>query len=79
MITFNDVLRAAGLDPAQVQLARHQDARVQGHSIYALWRSPGGADLVEEYQAVQAQDRFDIAATSQVSLSPRHRGTRLHS
>lgn len=61
MITFNDVLRSAGMDPGVVQLARHQDARVRGH-IYAIWRSPGGPELVEEYQAVQDRERFDVGA-----------------
>lgn len=60
MITFNDVLRSAGVDPAMVQLARLQDKRVQGRGIYAIWKSPGGPQVVEEYFSVQAHDRFDV-------------------
>ena len=60
MITFNDVLRSAGLDPATVHLARLQDSRVRGHSIYTIWKSPGGPQLVEEYLSVQGRDRFEV-------------------
>jgi len=60
LITFNEVLRSAGVDPATVQLARLQDKRVQGSGIYAIWKSPGGPQLVEEYLSVQAHDRFDV-------------------
>jgi hypothetical protein len=60
LITFNDVLRSAGLDPGRVRLARHQDSRTRGRSIYAIWKSPGGPEQVEEYQAVQARDVFDV-------------------
>jgi hypothetical protein len=60
LITFNDVLRSAGVDPARVRLARHQDTRTPGRSIYATWKSPGGPEQVEEYQAVQDRDRFEV-------------------
>lgn len=60
MITFNDVLHAAGVDPGKVRLARHQDTRALGRSIYAIWKSPGGPELVEQYQAIQKPDRFEI-------------------
>ena len=60
MITFNDVLRSVGVDPAQVHLARLQDTRVRGRSIYAIWTSPDGPQLVEEYQAVQDRERFGV-------------------
>jgi hypothetical protein len=60
VITFNDVLRAAGVDPREVQLARHQDQRVTRQSIYAAWKSPGGQEKLEAYQAVQASKRFDV-------------------
>jgi hypothetical protein len=60
MITFNDILAAAEIDPAAVWLARHQDARTRGRGIYAIWKSPGGAETVEEYQAVQNHARFDV-------------------
>jgi hypothetical protein len=48
------------VDPATVHLARHQDARAPGRSIYAIWKSPGGQKLVEAYQEIQAHDRFDV-------------------
>ena len=60
MISFNDVLRSEGVDPATVRLARHQDTRAPGRSIYAIWKSPGGPELVEAYQAVQAREVFEI-------------------
>jgi hypothetical protein len=59
LITFNEVLRSADVDPAQVYLARLQDTRVRS-SIYAIWKSPGGQRLVEQYQAVQDRDRFAV-------------------
>ena len=60
MITFNDVLRSAGVNPGHVRLVRHQDSRIRGRSIYAVWKSPGGTELVEEYQAVQAREVFEV-------------------
>ena len=60
MLTFNDVLHSAGVDPGKVRLARHQDARARGRSIYAIWKSPGGRELVEQYQAIQERDRFEV-------------------
>jgi hypothetical protein len=60
LITFNEVLRSAGVDPVDVLLARHQDTRARGRSIYSIWKSPDGQKTVEEYQAVQAHDRFPV-------------------
>jgi hypothetical protein len=60
VITFNDVLRSAGMDPGKVRLARHQDTRARGRSIYAIWKSPDGPELVEQYQAIQKYDRFEV-------------------
>lgn len=60
MITFNNVLSSVGVDPINVHLARHQDTRARGRSIYAIWKSPDGPKLVEEYQAVQNRDRFPV-------------------
>ena len=53
VITFNDVLRSADVDPGKVRLARHQDTRARGRSIYEIWKEPGGQAIVEEYQAIQ--------------------------
>lgn len=60
MITFNDILHSAGVDPGKVRLARHQDTRTRDRSIYAIWTSPGGPELVEQYQAIQKDDRFEV-------------------
>jgi hypothetical protein len=60
LITFNDVLRSAGVNPDNVLLARHQDTRARGRSIYSIWKSHEGPKLVEEYQAVQSRDRFPV-------------------
>jgi hypothetical protein len=60
VITFNDVLQSAGVDPSKVRLARHQDTRSRHRSIYAIWKSPGGPELVEQYQSIQKYDRFEV-------------------
>lgn len=75
MITFNDVLRLAGVDPGHVRLARHQDSRIRGRSIYTVWKSRGGPELLEEYQAVQAREVFEIGgfvASFVVTPAPRN-------
>jgi hypothetical protein len=60
VITFNDVLRSEDLDPGIVRLARHQDHRDRDRSIYAVWKSAGGQDLLEQYQAVQKRQFFSV-------------------
>ena len=38
-LTFNMLLRGAGIAPAEVRLLRHQDGRaLRGRSPYELWR-----------------------------------------
>lgn len=54
MITFNDVLREGGVDPAKVKLLRHT---VRGKQIHEIWRSDRG--LVEAYQSRQKSMFFD--------------------
>lgn len=57
MLRFNTLLAEAGIDPADVQLVRHQDARSpRGMSPYALWR--GRRDDFERYQSLQTRDVF---------------------
>ena len=74
MITFNDVLRSAGVDPSVVRLARHQDTRARGRSIYAIWKSPDGPEPVEQYQAIQKpMTASRSVALLPVSWSPRRR------
>jgi hypothetical protein len=77
LITFNNVLSSVGVDPGNVHLARHQDTRARGRSIYAIWKSPDGPKLVEEYQAVQNRDRFPVGgfvASFVVTLPPQGSG-----
>jgi len=51
-LTFNTLLRAAGIEPSSVLLMRHQDARAgKGRSIYRLWRDDRAA--FEDYQRRQ--------------------------
>ena len=58
MLQFNTLLRAEGLDPADVKLARHQDTRYPGRpSPYQLWRANAGR--LERYQSIQRLAKFD--------------------
>jgi hypothetical protein len=57
VITFNDVLESAGVDPGKVLLARHHDRRSQQGSIYEIWMRPNGPAVVEEYQRIQRLPR----------------------
>ena len=51
VLTFNDVLTSAGLDPSTVRLARHRDPDAREQSIYSAWKTE--PELVEKYQAIQ--------------------------
>lgn len=55
-ITFNSVLRQAGLDPADVRLLRHKDNRADpGRGPYHLWlKAP---DDFMAYQAIQSPSK----------------------
>jgi len=57
MITFNSILRDAGLDPSAVKLARHQDTRRP--TPYQLWRAADGR--FELYQRIQRRAVFASA------------------
>jgi hypothetical protein len=51
-VTFNTILRGAGLDPAEVRLLRHQDQRAErGRTPYELWRDD--RPRFEVYQRLQ--------------------------
>ena len=51
-MTFNEILRAEGVDPAEVSLLRHQtDKGVPGRTPYTLWRDDLPA--FERYQSTQ--------------------------
>ena len=56
MLSFNDLLVLAGLDPAQVRLVRHQDNRLRPGRLYEAWRNDRAS--FEEYQSVQSKNRF---------------------
>src|SRR5690349_17959209 len=52
MLTFNQLLRAAGLDPATVRLVRHRDTKPKVHA--ALYRAALSLDpRFEQYQERQ--------------------------
>ncbi len=60
MLTFNFLLRDAGLDLTTIKLARHQDARAKrGSTPYELWWSQDGR--FEQYQRIQTKERFKDA------------------
>ena len=58
-LTFNDLLRLEGIDPASVVLVRHQDAARQTRtlSLYRVWKDGGG--VLEAYQAIQSRRVFE--------------------
>jgi hypothetical protein len=64
LLTFNQLLHAASIDPARtkVRLVRHQDTTVGLYfrSLYAAWKSEGGQALIEEYQRVQSNAIFSV-------------------
>lgn len=57
MLTLNTILKSESVDPAQVKLVRHQDARATaGHRPYELWRAGDGR--LENYQQIQKRPVF---------------------
>lgn len=59
-LTFNTLLRDAGLDPGHVRLLRHETRR-HGRTPYSLWRD----DLVrfDDYQRIQKRSRSGYFAS----------------
>ncbi len=58
-ITFNMILKAEGIDPADVRVVRHHDTRPEcKNTPYALWRRD--PTLFEKYQNIQGRDRFEV-------------------
>jgi hypothetical protein len=56
---FNTLLQESGIDPATVQLVRHQDTRSRrGSSPYSLWRNR--RESFEAYQRLQRRRVFDV-------------------
>jgi len=59
MLTFNTILKQENIDPATVQLVRHQDARaILGRTPYDLWRAGDGR--LELYQRIQKKEKFEV-------------------
>lgn len=59
MIHFNDILRIADINPAEVRLVRHQDLRSKKKSLFEVWRStPKDFEL---YQSIQKPRAFGDA------------------
>jgi len=78
MLTFNDVLRSEGIEPADVRLVRHIDTRRRSPTIYATWRSPNGRRLVEAYQRIQARNVFRVGGLiASFVVTPRPRNETL--
>jgi hypothetical protein len=62
-ITFNMVIKAEGIDPRDVHLARHHDTRPECKiTPYELWRRDlrDNTTLLEEYQNIQSTAQFPI-------------------
>jgi hypothetical protein len=59
MLTFNAILKYEKVDPENVRLVRHQDARAAANCTpYDLWRAGDGR--LETYQRIQKREVFDI-------------------
>ena len=59
MLTFNSILRDEGIDPKNVRLVRHRDARASANCTpYDLWRAGDGR--LEFYQRIQKRKPFDV-------------------
>lgn len=54
-LTFNMLIAAAGIAPAEVRLLRHQHVAKDGLTSYALWRDDPSE--FERYQSAQRADR----------------------
>ncbi len=58
VLSFNDLLVLAGIDPVQVRLVRHQDNRLRPGRLYEAWRND--RDAFDAYQSVQRKARFQV-------------------
>jgi hypothetical protein len=75
LITFNDILRSAGIEAAEVRLVRHHDSGRRLPTIYSAFRSAEGRRLIEEYQQIQHRKVFgigDLVASFIVTPRPRN-------
>ncbi len=58
-ITFNMILKAEDIDPANVRVVRHHDTRTECKiAPYGIWRRD--PVLLEKYQNIQGKDRFPV-------------------
>ena len=68
MLTLNTILKHEGLDPKNVRLIRHQDARAATNCTpYDLWLAGDGR--LETYQRIQEKERFKAGDYQPVLLS----------
>jgi hypothetical protein len=59
MLLLNTIFQAAGLDPNNIQLIRHKDARLKGKTLFDVWYSQRAE--FEAYQSVQGpKNAFDV-------------------
>ena len=58
VLSFNDLLVLAGIDPVQVRLVRHQDNRLRPGRLYEAWHND--RDAFDAYQSVQRKARFQV-------------------
>jgi hypothetical protein len=58
VLRFNTLLHEEGLDPAKVQLVRHQRVGRDGVTPYSLWR--GRTELFDFYQSYQTERTFSV-------------------
>jgi hypothetical protein len=61
VLTFNDLLTLAGIDPAGVRLARHRDNRLPPGALHDIWRAQ--IARFEGYQSLQGKKRFQVGET----------------
>lgn len=56
MLTFNLLLKEAGIDPKDVYLVRHKDSRAQRQTLYSAYKKD--LEQFETYQKLQSKDCF---------------------
>jgi hypothetical protein len=61
LLTFNDLLNLAEVDPTGVRLVRHRDGRLPLGRMHDMWRNDRAR--FEGYQQVQGKEKFKIGDT----------------
>lgn len=64
MLSFNDLLVLAGIDPVQVRLVRHQDNRLRPGRLYEAWRN--------DRRPAAMSERHDPARCWEQDCDPQH-------